>query len=170
MLSHEAEPWKVTLIDTGQNAMTGGRLKRIQPLVEGADFMMTYGDGVGNIDLAKLRQTHERAKGVATLTATQPSGRFGAIAIAEDSRITSFAEKPKSNWINGGFFVFSPKIFDVLEDDETVLEQEPMRILAEQNQLFAHKHSGFWQPMDTMRDRNVLEELWQTGKAPWKIW
>jgi glucose-1-phosphate cytidylyltransferase len=168
-----AEPWRVTLVDTGDDTMTGGRLKRIAPYLKGAeDFCFTYGDGVSDVNITELIAFH-RAHGLqATLTAAYPPGRFGALDIHADQRITAFKEKPKGDggMINGGFFMLSPKVIKLIENDQTVWECEPLEALAESNQLKAFQHSGFWQPMDTLRDKNHLEELWQSGKAPWKVW
>jgi len=166
-----AEPWRVTLVDTGDHTMTGGRLKRIRDYLGDEDFCMTYGDGLGDIDITKAIALHHEQGALATLTATQPPGRFGALAINRNL-ITAFHEKPTGDggWINGGFFVLSPKVFDLIEGDQTVWEGEPMERLASQGQLSAFCHQGFWQPMDTLRDKVYLEELWATGQAPWKIW
>ena len=170
-LQHSTEPWRVTLVDTGLHTMTGGRLRRVKQQLDGQPFMMTYGDGVSNVDLSRLIAQHRGSAGnLATLTAVQPSGRFGALAIDENSKVTAFNEKPRSGWINGGFYVFSPEIFDLLESDDSILEERPMQTLAAQGALGAYRHDGFWHPMDTMRDRNLLEDLWVRGEAPWKIW
>lgn len=169
---HYSEPWKVTLIDTGEQTMTGGRLKRVQQYVEDEEsFCMTYGDGVSNIDIASLIKFHQEQGLLATLTAVYPPGRFGALDI-RDHKVNTFREKPKGDggMINGGFFVLSPKIFSLLKDDTTVWEQEPLEALANQKQIAAYEHHDFWQPMDTLRDKNYLEELWAGGKAPWKNW
>jgi glucose-1-phosphate cytidylyltransferase len=168
-----AEPWRVTLVDTGENTMTGGRLKRVAPYLRDEDaFCFTYGDGVSDIDITKLIEFHHAHGLQATLTATYPPGRFGAIDIHPDQRVASFKEKPKGDGglINGGFFVLSPKVIDLIEGDQTIWEREPLEKLAESNQLKAYSHEGFWQPMDTLRDKLHLEELWATGKAPWKVW
>lgn len=168
-----AEPWRVTLVDTGEDTMTGGRLKRVARYVQDEDaFCFTYGDGVSNVNIAGLIEFH-RAHGLqATLTATYPPGRFGAVDIRADHRVTSFKEKPKGDGglINGGFFVLSPRVIDVIAGDQSIWEREPLETLAESNQLNAYPHEGFWQPMDTLRDKILLEELWATGKAPWKVW
>lgn len=168
-----AEPWRVTLVDTGENTMTGGRLKRVAPYVQDEEsFCFTYGDGISDVNITKLIEFH-RAHGLqATLTATYLPGRFGALDIHPDQRVTSFKEKPKGDGgrINGGFFVLSPKVIDLIAGDQIVWEREPLEILAESSQLKAFPHEGFWQPMDTLRDKNVLEELWASDKAPWKIW
>jgi glucose-1-phosphate cytidylyltransferase len=167
-----AEPWKVTLVDTGEETMTGGRIKRITSYLENETFLLTYGDGVSDINIAKLVEYHEHHRKLATVTATQPSGRFGAMSIGTSERVTSFHEKPAGDgsWINGGFFVLSPKMLDLLADDSTVFEKGPLERLAHDEQLVAYKHYGFWYAMDTLRDKNHLETLWQSGRAPWKIW
>ncbi len=166
-----AEPWKVTLVDTGEDTMTGGRIKRVADHVKDEDFCCTYGDGIGDVNITELIRFHKRHGKLATLTATQPPGRFGALNL-KGSSVVSFQEKPHGDggWINGGFFVLSPKILDYLTDDHTIWEREPMEKLAKEGQMAAHFHSGFWQPMDTLRDKIHLEELWASGKAPWKIW
>jgi glucose-1-phosphate cytidylyltransferase len=165
-----AEPWRVTLVDTGEATMTGGRLKRVARFLDD-DFCMTYGDGVSNVDVRKLIAFHRAQKTLATLSAVQPPGRFGALAMG-GSRITSFQEKPQGDggWINGGFFVLSPKVMDYIDDDTTTWEREPMERLARDGQMSAFLHQGFWQPMDTLRDKLQLDGLWQAGKAPWKVW
>lgn len=167
-----AEPWRVTLVDTGENTMTGGRLKRVRNYVENDEaFCFTYGDGVSNVNIARLIEFH-KAQGVnATLTSTYPPGRFGALDIRE-GKVTTFKEKPKGDggMINGGFFVLSPKVIDLIDNDASIWEREPLEHLAQNNQLAAFPHEGFWQPMDTLRDKVYLEELWQSGKAPWKVW
>jgi glucose-1-phosphate cytidylyltransferase len=167
-----AEPWRVTLIDTGAETMTGGRLKRVAEHVKNEDtFCLTYGDGVSDVNIGDLLAFHQQHGLQATLTATYPPGRFGALDI-RDSKVTSFKEKPKGDggMINGGFFVLSPKVLDLIEGDHTVWEREPLESLAESGQLAAYQHTGFWQAMDTLRDRTYLEELWVSGKAPWKVW
>jgi glucose-1-phosphate cytidylyltransferase len=171
MHQNKAEPWKVTLVDTGQDTMTGGRLKRVREYLGDDDFCFTYGDGVGNIDIAALLAFHKQEGRLATLTATQLPGRFGALDI-EDNTVKKFQEKPVGDnaWINGGFFVLNPSVIDYIDDDQTTWEQEPLKRLAEENQLNAWLHSGFWQPMDTLRDKNHLEDLWVSGEAPWKTW
>lgn len=169
---NSSEPWKVTLVDTGEATMTGGRLKRVAPYLQGeSEFCFTYGDGVADVDIRKLIDFHRKCGRYATVTAVQPPGRFGALEI-EDDRVTTFMEKPMgdSNWINGGFFVLSPKVIPYIESEATIWEQEPLRKLAESNQLSVHKHFGFWQPMDTIREKGMLENLWSSGKAPWKLW
>lgn len=167
----KAEPWKVTLIDTGESTMTGGRLKRIAPYVGDGNFCMTYGDGVSNVNIGKLIDFHSAHGKLCTVTATRPAARFGALGLQGD-QVTHFKEKPvgEGGYINGGFFVLSPKCLDYIDGDESVWENEPMSKLAEQGQMRAFFHDDFWQPMDTVRDRKQLESLWQTGKAPWKVW
>lgn len=165
-----AEPWKVTLVDTGESTQTGGRLKRIAPYLD-EDFCMTYGDGLSDVDIRALIAFHRQHGMKATLTATQPPGRFGALDLQGDA-VEQFLEKPVGDggWINGGFFVLSPSVIDFIKDDETVWEHEPLEQLARQNHLRAFKHHGFWHPMDTLRDKNHLEDLWRSGQAPWKKW
>lgn len=168
---NRVEPWRVTLVNTGENTMTGGRLKRVRQYLDEKNFCFTYGDGVGNIDIPRLITFHQEQGTLATLTATQPSGRFGALEV-QKNKVIRFQEKPQGEggWINGGFFVLSPKVIDYIEGDNTVWEREPLERLALENQLSAYLHRGFWQPMDTLRDKNYLEELWSSGKAPWKVW
>ncbi len=170
--NHHAEPWKVTLVDTGLNTMTGGRVKRIQPYIGNEPFMMTYGDGVSDVDIHKLVEYHKSHGKLATVTSVQPSGRFGLLALSEENIVQGFQEKPKGDggWINGGFFVLQPEVFNYIENDSTIFERAPLENLAKDNQLVAYKHEGFWQPMDTMRDKDNLESLWQKNKAPWKVW
>jgi glucose-1-phosphate cytidylyltransferase len=170
--NHTVEPWLVTLVDTGINTMTGGRVKRIQSYVGNETFMLTYGDGVGNVDIHKLLAFHRSHGKFATVTSTQPSGRFGALNIDKTNLVKAFQEKPQGDggWINAGFFVMEPEIFNYIAGDSTILEKEPIENLARDGQLIAHKHKGFWQPMDTMRDKILLENLWKTEKAPWKLW
>lgn len=166
-----AEPWHVTLVDTGAETQTGGRLKRVARYLGDEDFCFTYGDGVSNVDISKLVAFHRQQKTLATVTSVQPPGRFGALNI-QDNRISSFKEKPQGdgNWINGGFFVLSPKVIDYISDDATIWEREPLERLATGGQLSAFLHDGFWQPMDTLRDKVMLDELWASGRAPWKVW
>ncbi len=167
-----AEPWKVTLVDTGDETLTGGRLKRVGSYVENEEaFCFTYGDGVADIDISALVSQHQSHGKKATVTAVQPPGRYGALDLDGDS-VRGFSEKPRGDgaWINGGFFVLSPKCIELIEDDATSWEGEPLSALAATGQLEAYKHSGFWQPMDTLRDKNQLEQLWDLGEAPWKIW
>ena len=169
--SAHSEPWKVTLVDTGDETMTGGRLKRIKPYLGDEDFCFTYGDGVGDINIRKLIAFHQSHGKLATLTATQPPGRFGSLRL-NNSLVEGFQEKPQGDggWINGGFFVLSPKVIDFVDDDTTVWEREPMERLARDGQLAAYQHDGFWQPMDTLRDKTLLQQLWESGSAPWKSW
>jgi glucose-1-phosphate cytidylyltransferase len=174
MVVHEkrAEPWKITLVDTGDDSMTGGRLKRVADYVRDEElFFFTYGDGVGNVDITKSIAFHRAHGKAATLTATYPPGRFGALSI-EGGQVTEFLEKPQGDggMINGGYFVLSPKVLDYIESDLTTWEQEPLRNLATDGELMAFEHHGFWQPMDTLRDKQHLEALWDSGKAPWRIW
>lgn len=167
---NHAEPWQVTLVDTGLDTMTGGRLKRVSPYLEDEHFCFTYGDGLADVDITKLIQFHRSSKTLATVTAVQPPGRFGALII-EGQRVLSFTEKPEGDgWINGGFFVLSPKVIDYIQGDETFWEREPMERLAQEGQLSSYVHAGFFQPMDTLREKSQLEEMWNSGKAPWKIW
>jgi glucose-1-phosphate cytidylyltransferase len=170
-----AEPWRVTLVDTGEKTMTGGRIKRVREYLGNEPFCMTYGDGVGDVDITALVEYHRTQRTLATLTAVQPPGRFGAFTLdADQGRISSFYEKPQGDgegaYINGGFFVLDPQVIDYIEDDSTVWERGPLEGLARDNQLSAYRHNGFWQPMDTLRDKNYLEELWQKSSAPWKVW
>lgn len=169
-----ADPWKVTLVDTGEDTMTGGRLKRVKTYLKDEDaFCFTYGDGVSNVDITAQIAFHQQHQKLATITAVFPPGRFGALDIREsDQLVKAFKEKPKGDGgkINGGFFVLSPKVIDLIEGDQTLWEQEPLETLALQQQLAAFQHDGFWQPMDTLRDKTLLEELWASGQAPWKVW
>jgi glucose-1-phosphate cytidylyltransferase len=172
-----AEPWTVTLVDTGEHTMTGGRIKRVAKYIGDETFCLTYGDGVGDVDITRLIEFHRRQRGWATLTAVQPAGRFGAFTLEHNqSRIASFREKPKGDrhgdgaWVNGGFFVVEPRALDCIDGDGTTWEREPLERLAHDGMLNAFRHDGFWQPMDTLRDKNVLEELWQGGSPPWKVW
>ncbi|MBX9629213.1 MAG: glucose-1-phosphate cytidylyltransferase [Burkholderiales bacterium] len=166
-----AEPWRVTLVDTGEETMTGGRLKRVARYLADDDFCFTYGDGVANVDIAALVGFHRSHGLKATLTAVQPPGRFGAL-VMDGTRVKSFLEKPKGDGglINGGFFVLSSKVIDLIDGDSTIWEREPLERLAAEGQLAAFHHQGFWQPMDTLRDKNHLEDLWSSGDAPWKAW
>ena len=167
-----SEPWTITLVDTGEETMTGGRIKRIEQFVKDEDyFCLTYGDGVSNINITKLIKYHKQKDTLATLTAVYPPGRFGALDI-HGGKVRTFEEKPKGDGsrINGGFFVLSPKVISLIEDDSTVWEQKPMVSLAKSGEMSAFEHDGFWQPMDTLRDKNYLEELWQSNAAPWKTW
>jgi len=165
------EPWNVTLVDTGIDTMTGGRLKRIEKFVDNEAFCFTYGDGLANIAIENLIKKHQKEKPIATVTAVQPSGRFGRLEINQD-KVISFKEKIPGDgyWVNGGFFVFEPKIFDYVKNDSTILEHEPLEQVAESGNLSAYKHLDFWQPLDTMNDKKKLEKLWTSGNAPWKIW
>lgn len=172
VLQKKAEPWTVTLVDTGEQTMIGGRIKRIIPYIQDDEaFCLTYGDGVSDIDITESIAFHRREGRLATLTAVQPPGRFGAVNF-EGSRVTGFQEKPRGDggWINGGFFVLSPKVSGYIEGDATVWEKEPLMNLADEGQLSVFFHHGFWHPMDTLRDKRYLEELWSAGKAPWKSW
>lgn len=173
MKVHEnsVEPWNVTLVDTGADTMTGGRLKRVRKYLEAEDFCFTYGDGLSNVDVKQLVEFHKSHGMLATLTAIQPPGRFGALNM-KGQKIVSFQEKPQGDggWVNGGFFVLSPKVIDYIDNDLTIWERDPLETLAKEGNLSAFMHRGFWQPMDTLRDKNHLEELWQSGKAPWKVW
>ena len=168
--NYDSTPWNVQLIDTGLDTMTGGRLKRIQEHIDDT-FCVTYGDGLSDVNLNDLISFHKEKKSLATLTASHPPGRFGVLNLSGDY-VSEFHEKlvMKSSWINGGFFVFEPEIFDYLQDDSTVLERTPLEDLAKEQKLTAFKHDGFWHPMDTLRDKKQLEKLWASGKAPWKIW
>ena len=170
--NHSAEPWRVTLVNTGMETMTGGRVKRIQKYINNEPFMLTYGDGVADIDIQKLLEYHQNHGKIATVTSTQPSGRFGALKLSDNNEVLGFQEKPKGDggWINAGFFVMQPEVFKYIKDDATILEKDPLENLAKDQQLAAYKHDSFWQPMDTLRDKNLLDELWQTSNAPWKIW
>jgi len=169
----QAEPWKITLIDTGHDSMTGGRIKRIQPYVNNETFMLTYGDGVGNINIEQLVKYHKEHGKYCTVTSVQPSGRFGALDINKENEVHSFLEKPKGDgsWINGGYMVCEPQVFDFIKDgDSTVWEKEPMEKIAKAGQMKAFKHDGFWRPMDTLKDKHDLNEMWDTDQALWKIW
>ena len=166
-----AEPWKVTLVDTGLDTQTGGRLKRVEKYLDDETFCLTYGDGVSDINISNLLTFHKKNKKIATITAVQPPGRFGTLNL-DDAKVTDFQEKISGDgkWINGGFFVFEPGIMDLIKDDRTLLEREPLETLAKENQLNAFKHTGFWLPLDTLRDKRSLEELWNSNQAPWKVW
>ena len=170
--NNSSEPWKVTLIDTGANTMTGGRIKRAMKHIGEEPFLLTYGDGVADVNLHKVIDFHKRHGKLITMTSVQPAGRFGALDIDESYRVSNFIEKPKGEgkWINGGFFVCDPKILDYIADDSTVFEKEPLEKLAKEGELFTFKHHGFWQCMDTLRDKNYLNELWDADKAPWRNW
>ncbi len=169
---HTAEPWKVTLVDTGLETMTGGRVKRIQPYIGNEPFMLTYGDGVGDVDIRALVEFHQKNGKLATVTSTQPSGRFGALKFGDGDQVVSFQEKPDGDggWINAGFFVMQPEVFDYIEGNETVLELEPLEHLARDGQLAAYRHDGYWQPMDTLRYKTQLDGLLKKNQAPWVLW
>ena len=167
------EDWRVTLVDTGEASLTGGRLKRVKEYIGDGTFFLTYGDGVADIDLKKLLKFHRASKALATLTAVQPAGRFGALKLdKEQTLVKDFREKPKGDgaWISGGFFALEPDVLDYIDHDQITWEQEPMKRLAKEGKLAAYRHDGYWQNMDTIRDKAVLEEVWSTGKAPWKLW
>jgi len=165
-----AEPWRVTLVDTGIDTQTGGRIKRISRYIDGT-FCLTYGDGLANVDISASIAFHKEQKALATMTAVQPPARFGAVTL-EGARVSAFLEKPSSQagWINGGFFVLEPGVFEYIDGDATYWEHEPLQRLASANQLRAWQHTGYWQPMDTLREKNVLQQAWETGHAPWKVW
>lgn len=164
------EKWKITMVDTGHDTMTGGRVKRIKEYTNNEPFMLTYGDGVADIDIKKLVEFHKKNKGVATITSVTPEGRFGTLIIDDSSSVTAFSEKTDNkNRVNGGFFVLEPEVFDYIEGDSTIFEKSPLERLAKENKLKAYHHDGFWKPMDTLNDKNKLEEMWKND-APWKIW
>jgi len=167
----KTEPWKVTLVDTGAETMTGGRLKRVREYLGNETFMMTYGDGVSNINIKSLFDFHKKQGRKATLTAVLPSGKFGALELSDD-RVSSFQEKPLGDggWVNGGYFVLEPDVIDHIKDDSTIWEREPLELLTQKGELNAYKHHGFWKPMDTLRDKNELNDMWNTDSAPWKVW
>lgn len=166
-----AEPWKVTLVDTGDQTATGGRLKRVRQYLDDEDFCFTYGDGVSDIDISAVIALHKKHKKLATISAVMPDARFGAIE-HENNFVKSFQEKPKTEngWINGGYFILSPNVMNYIENDDTVWEQEPMQKLAHEKEMSVYLHHGFWQPMDTLREKNLLQNLWESGNAPWKVW
>ncbi len=171
--NHKSEPWRVTLLDTGLNSMTGGRVKRARNFVGDETFMLTYGDGVADIDIPKLLTFHKGHGKAMTITSSQPEGRFGALAIDKTNKVTAYLEKPSGdgNWINAGFFVCEPKIFDyITEGDNTVFEQAPLQNMAKDGEIYTYTHDGFWKPMDTLRDKMQLQKLWETNQAPWKVW
>lgn len=172
MHDNQAEPWKITLVDTGNESMTGGRVKRVQSHIGNKPFMLTYGDGVANVDIKALVEFHKDKGKLCTVTSVQPSGRFGALDIKEGNEVHSFLEKPKGDgsWINGGFFVCQPEVFNYIDGDSTIFEKEPMEKLASDGEMVAYQHEGFWKPMDTLRDKVELEENWIANKAEWKIW
>ncbi|PZR32659.1 MAG: glucose-1-phosphate cytidylyltransferase, partial [Azospira oryzae] len=167
-----SEPWKITLLDTGLHTMTGGRIKRAKEFIGNEPFLLTYGDGVSDINLSQLVDFHQRHKKMITMTAVQPEGRFGALSLNENGKVDSFLEKPKGDgtWINGGFFVCQPEVLDYIADDTTVFEKEPLEQLAKDGELHSFKHAGFWKCMDTLRDKNHLNELWSTNNSKWKVW
>lgn len=169
--STEVEPWRVTMVDTGLNTMTGGRLKRVKKFLDNETFCFTYGDGLSNVDIKKLIDFHKSQKTLATVTGVRPPGRFGAMSIS-NTKVTKFQEKPEGDgdWINGGFFVLEPNVLDYIDNDETIWERKPLEKLSSENQLSSFLHSDFWQPVDTLRDKNRLEELWNSENPPWKIW
>ncbi|MBT7088424.1 glucose-1-phosphate cytidylyltransferase, partial [bacterium] len=170
--NNSAEPWKITLLDTGAGTMTGGRIKRAQKFIGNEPFMLTYGDGVSDVDIKALLKFHKKHGKYLTMTTIKPAGRFGSVGIDEQNKVHSFIEKPKGDnrWINGGFFVCEPQILNYLDGDTTVFERKPLEKLAKDNQLYAYKHQGFWQCMDNLSDKNSLNNLWDKGEAPWKIW
>jgi len=173
VLDSEAEPWKITLVDTGKDSMTGGRIKRIEPYVNNQPFLLTYGDGVGNIDIKQLVAYHKQHGQLCTVTSVQPSGRFGALDLSSENDVKSFLEKPKGDgsWINGGYFVCEPQVFNYIKNsDATIWEKEPMENIALEGKMKAYKHHGFWRPMDTLKDKHDLNEMWDNNNAPWKIW
>lgn len=170
---NKTEPWKITLVDTGKETMTGGRLKRVKEFIKDKTFCMTYGDGLANINIKQLIEFHKKHGHLATLTATRPQARFGALKISnETNKVDNFEEKPRGDgsWVNGGFFVLNSKVIEKIENDQTIWEQKPLKNLSSSGELYAFKHEGFWMPMDTLRDKNTLQELWETGKADWKVW
>lgn len=170
--NHHTEPWKVTLVNTGIETMTGGRIKRIQPYIGEETFLLTYGDGVSDVNIQDVLSFHKINNKFVTVTAVQPTGRYGSISLGDGNLVYRFHEKPKGDgtWINAGFFIMEPEIFDYIENDSSVLENGPLETITKQGQLAAYKHDGFWQSMDTLRDKNLLEDLWKSGKAPWKLW
>jgi len=170
--SRSAEPWKVSLIDTGINTMTGGRIKRIEPYIEEEDFLLTYGDGVSNVNIQETIDFHLKHKKAATITVVQPAGRFGSVVLGEDKGVSVFKEKPaeESGWINGGFFVLNRSIFNYIQNDATTWERDPLERLSADKELLAYQHKGFWQPVDTLRDKKLLETLWQENNPAWKVW
>ncbi|MEZ4843453.1 MAG: glucose-1-phosphate cytidylyltransferase [Bacteroidia bacterium] len=173
ILNNASEPWKVTLLDTGENTMTGGRIKRATSFINNEPFLVTYGDGVADVDIAESVRFHQSHKKAITMTSVQPAGRFGALSIdGTNNKVSSFIEKPHGdgNWINGGFFVCEPKVMNYIAGDNSVFEREPLENLAKEDELYAYKHEGFWQCMDTLRDKNYLNELWENNKAKWKKW
>lgn len=170
--SNYSEPWKVTLLDTGLHTMTGGRIKRAAEHIGGDPFLLTYGDGVADVDITKLVETHKSKNALITMTSVQPDGRFGALVTDDSDKITSFKEKPKGDdaWINGGFFVCQPEVLDYVKDDSTIFEREPLENLANEGHLYTYRHNGFWKCMDTLRDKQKLNDLWDANQALWKTW
>ena len=174
MLIHQknVEDWKITLVDTGQGTMTGGRLKRVSKFIENDTFGFTYGDGLSDINIKELINSHKKSKKLATITAVQPQGRYGSLLLDGDQSVLGFQEKVAGDggWVNGGFFILEPEVLDLIKNDQTTWEQAPLKELAKRNQLNAFKHEGFWQPMDTLREKNQLQEMWDRNEAPWKSW
>ncbi len=173
ILNNSSEPWRVTLIDTGLHALTGARIKKAQKVVGDEPFLLTYGDGVGDVNIDELLKFHKSHGKLLTMTSAQPDGRFGALDIGENDQVLEFKEKPKGDgsWINAGYFVCEPKVFDyIAEGDDTIFEQEPLKNLAKDGEIFTYKHHGFWMPMDTLRDKIKLNEMWKNGNAKWKVW
>lgn len=170
--NNSVDPWRVSLVDTGLNTLTGGRLKRVRDLIGAETFMLTYGDGVANVDIGKLLEFHRGHGRAATVTAVRPPARFGALQIAADGQVSAFREKPAEDggWINGGFFVLEPSVIDLIDGDDTTWEGAPLESLARSGELVAFKHQGFWQPVDTLREKKILESLWEAGNAPWRVW
>ena len=171
-LNTATESWKISLIDTGQNTMTGGRIKRVEKYLDNKTFMLTYGDGLADVNITNLLKFHQEHQKSATVTAVQPAGRFGSLSIGDEDNISSFLEKPPgdNSWINGGFFVLEPEVIDYIGGDETIWEKEPLERISYNRQLVAYKHRGFWHPMDTLRDKNYLNQLWKNNMTPWKVW
>jgi glucose-1-phosphate cytidylyltransferase len=167
-----SEPWKITLLDTGFSTMTGGRIKRAKEFINGEPFLLTYGDGVSDIDISKTVQFHQKHKKLITMTSVQPEGRFGALSLGEEDKVNAFMEKPKGDgtWINGGFFVCQPEVLDYIQGDDSIFEREPLERLAADGQLYSYRHHGFWKCMDTLRDKNQLNEMWATNNPKWKVW
>jgi glucose-1-phosphate cytidylyltransferase len=170
--NNNSEPWKITLLDTGLHTMTGGRIKRAEDFIDNEPFLLTYGDGVSDVNISKLVEFHKSHNKLITMTAVQPEGRFGALSFGEEDRVGSFSEKPKGDgtWINGGFFVCQPEVLHYIQNDESVFEKEPLEKLASDGQLYSFKHTGFWKCMDTLRDKNQLNEMWSTNNSKWKVW
>jgi glucose-1-phosphate cytidylyltransferase len=172
ILNNSSEPWRVTLLDTGIDTMTGGRIKRARHVLGNETFMLTYGDGVGDVNIQELLKFHKAHGKSLTIASAQPEGRFGSLVIGDHNKVLAFQEKPKGDgaWVNAGFFVCEPKVFEYIENDETIFEKEPLENLTKDGEVFAYKHHGFWKPMDTLRDKLELQRLWDSGKASWKIW